>query len=72
MSKTFGQYGTSNYIFFTYSKDGFIFLVMTDPSVDFYIFSMRLGLQLTSSNKFSSIFFKIMMRERDILQLLIN
>jgi hypothetical protein len=33
MSKTFGQYGTANYNFYTYTKEGFVFLVMVDSSV---------------------------------------
>ncbi len=33
MAKTFGQYGTANYNFYTYIKEGFVFLVMVDSTV---------------------------------------
>ena len=37
MAKTFGQYGTANYNFYTYTKEGFVFLVMVDSTVSFYL-----------------------------------
>ena len=33
MAKTFGQYGTANYNFYTFIKDGLVFLVMVEASV---------------------------------------
>jgi len=33
LGKTFGQYGTANYNFYTYVKEGFVFLVMVESTV---------------------------------------
>ena len=48
LSKMFGQYGTMNFNFYTFVKDGFVFLVMVDTSVQIIIFSMKPGLQSSS------------------------
>ncbi len=34
MSKTFGQYGTANYNFYHFIKEGLVFLVMVDSNVN--------------------------------------
>ena len=46
LSKTFGQYATQNYCFYTFVKDGFVFLVMVEARVKFtFIFSTKLESQ---------------------------
>jgi hypothetical protein len=54
MAKTFGQYGTANYNFYTYTKEGFVFLVMVDSTVNLYLFSMKPELQSPSSKKLNN------------------
>ena len=41
----FGQYGTMNFNFYTYVKEGFVFLVMVDTTVPQLIFSIKPELQ---------------------------
>lgn len=41
LSKTFGQFATANYSFYTFVKDRFIFLAMVESNVLPFLRSMR-------------------------------
>ena len=43
MSKTFGQFATANYCFYTFVKEGFVFLVMVESSVPHFLSSTKQG-----------------------------
>jgi hypothetical protein len=36
LAKTFGQFATANYNFYTFVKEGLVFLVMVDSTVAFF------------------------------------
>ena len=52
LSKMFGQYGTMNFNFYTFVKEGFVFLVMVDTTVQIMIFSTRPESQSSSWRPF--------------------
>ena len=69
LSKTFGQYATQNYCFYTFVKDGFVFLVMVEARVHFtLIFSTKPESLSASSKKFKINFSEIMMWEEGVQQ----
>jgi hypothetical protein len=42
LQRTFGQFATANYNFYTFVKEGFVFLVMVDAAVRiFFMCSMK-------------------------------
>lgn len=51
LGKTFGQYVTANYSFYTFVKDGFVFLVMVESAVPTVPYSMKHVSRPTSSRR---------------------
>ena len=55
-SKTFGQYVTANYNFYTFVKEKIVFLVMVESNVSISIFSTKPELLWAFLKKFSKFF----------------
>lgn len=71
-SKTFGQYATANYCFYTFIKDRFVFLVMVKSSVIIFLVSMKQELQSVFSKRYKNHFLVVMTNKKEAQQLLIH
>lgn len=56
LSKTFGQFATANYNFYTFVKEGFVFLVMVDAGVGIFSLSIKPGSLLAFWRRFKKNF----------------